>query len=405
MGCISRIRIGRKGFELASEQDKELSEDATAAENDPELDANPAVVELDAPETEETDAFEDDAEARQEPIAPEKHEQVRRSSMWFPALAGAAATAVLAIAFVVYESRPGGMLARDAQVIDQLSASVQSLESQLAAADRAIVGLTEKLSGQTAAISDLAGKMSALDQEFAAASDVENGLSGLDARLTDIENRPIPEVGATKEAVEAYEAQLTAMRAMLAQELSRIEEQSRQSADWRNDAEALQRQAQLSDLADQLQSAINAGASFEGILQEIAGLGVDISPDLSGVATGVVSFSELRSGFPALARSAVEQDVRNKLANGEIGRLEGFLRLQLGARSTAPKAGDDVEAIVARAQDDLQKGDLDSAVKELAPLRAQASPDLTAWIQNAEVHLAAASAAAALATFESELNN
>ena len=216
---------------MASEQDKELSEDATAAENDPELDANPAVVELDAPETEETDAFEDDAEARQEPIAPEKHEQVRRSSMWFPALAGAAATAVLAIAFVVYESRPGGMLARDAQVIDQLSASVQSLESQLAAADRAIDGLTEQLNSQTAAISDLAGKMSALDQEYAAASDVENGLSDLDARLTDIENRPIPEVGATKDAVEAYEAQLTAMRAMLARELSRIEEQSRQSAE------------------------------------------------------------------------------------------------------------------------------------------------------------------------------
>lgn len=378
---------------MASEKDKELAEDPKEAI--PMADTNnaedePVVI---APDNVEQHDTAGDTESFFENDGADLTPKKTGSRAWVPAVVGAVAAIVLAVAFVGYETRPGGLLGRDTEAIDSLSASVEALEAQFANSKKENAELSRKLEEQEVLISGLVQRLGSTEQQISQTVQLQDAVSVLETRLTDLENRPLPEIGATKEAVDAYEAQLAAMRAMLGQELARIEEQAQQSAVWRDDAAGLQRQAELADLTSRLLKAIESGDTFDPILKEIADLGVEIPSDLSAVSAGVSSVTELSDAFPEIARQAVEQDIRDKLASGEVGRLEGFLRLQLGARSTAPKAGDSTEAIMARAEAALGKNDLQSAVAELAPLEASTYPNVFDWLERANAHLSATNAA------------
>lgn len=378
---------------MASEKDKELAEDPKEAI--PMADTNDAEDEpvVIAPDNVEQHDTAGDTESFFEHDGADLTPKKTGSRVLVPAVVGAVAAIVLAVAFVGYETRPGGLLGRDTEAIDGLSASVEALEAQFANSKKENAELSRKLEEQEVLISGLVQRLGSTEQQISQTVQLQDAVSVLETRLTDLENRPLPEIGATKEAVDAYEAQLAAMRAMLGQELARIEEQAQQSAVWRDDAAGLQRQAELADLTSRLLKAIQSGDTFDPILKEIADLGVEIPSDLAAVSAGVSSVTELSDAFPEIARQAVEQDIREKLASGEVGRLEGFLRLQLGARSTAPKAGDSTEAIMARAEAALGKNDLQSAVAELAPLKASAYPNVFDWLERANAHLSATNAA------------
>ncbi|PJE34836.1 hypothetical protein CVM52_20190, partial [Pseudooceanicola lipolyticus] len=68
----------------------------------------------------------------------------------------------------------------------------------------------------------------------------------------------------------------------------------------------------------------------------------------------------------------------------------------LGARSVEPRAGDDPDAILSRAEAAVSTGQLQQALDELAALPDAAKPALADWIDSAQRRIAAKQAATAL---------
>ena len=83
-----------------------------------------------------------------------------------------------------------------------------------------------------------------------------------------------------------------------------------------------------------------------------------------------------------------------------IGRVGAFLRGQVGGRSLSPRAGDDPDAVLSRAEAALREDDLHGAVEELRALPEPARDMFEDWMQAAT---ARAEADAALQTIRAGL--
>ncbi len=272
---------------------------------------------------------------------------------------------------------------------DALAAMQQDLDAAQADLARQQGALTDA----RARIDTLSGQLSAAADQLAAAEaagkelpDLATRLTALGARVTDLENRPIPDVGATQEAVDAYERELTAMRDMFAAELDRIEAAQAASAEWQTETVALGRQATVDATLSRLEMAVEAGSPVAPLLQDLANLGVEVPAALASHPDGVPSLSTLQTSFPDAARQAIEADIRARADSGELGRVEAFLRLQVGQRSLTPKDGDDADAVLSRAEAALTKGDVTAALAEVEELNASDAPLMADWIAAARAH-------------------
>nr|WP_252727041.1 mitofilin family membrane protein [Paracoccus sp. C2R09] len=87
-------------------------------------------------------------------------------------------------------------------------------------------------------------------------------------------------------------------------------------------------------------------------------------------------------------------DLSSSSASGEGNLLTNFLRAQTGARSVAPRDGDDTDAILSRAENTLNGGDVAATVGELDAL-PQPAADASAmadWLARAKTYSEAQSA-------------
>jgi hypothetical protein len=102
---------------------------------------------------------------------------------------------------------------------------------------------------------------------------------------------------------------------------------------------------------------------------------------------GVASRSSLAASFPAMAKSALADDLADdSFWQRLLGKLKSLVSLR---RIGADVQGDSVEARLARAEAAIDSGDLATAVelvKSLPPQTARATAD---WLARAEAHLAA----------------
>ncbi|MFV2038571.1 MAG: hypothetical protein ACC646_13360, partial [Paracoccaceae bacterium] len=190
-----------------------------------------------APKTETMAAIEDavvlepvEVKADAEPDeadATSSREAVQKTTtrgIW-PFLLGGAAMAALGVAAVVFAANQqwilqGGVAASQelATTLRAQRGEIDALKSEVAAAGAALA----RLPG-TGVTDVLDIRMAALEVASAVVSARLDALEALEARLVDLENRPIPDIGATADAVAAYERELGAMREMFAGELRRIE--------------------------------------------------------------------------------------------------------------------------------------------------------------------------------------
>jgi hypothetical protein len=148
----------------------------------------------------------------------------------------------------------------------------------------------------------------------------------------------------------------------------------------------------------QIVAAIDTGVAFDGPLTELEdALGAAAPAGLAAVARdGVVTLSELQDSFPDAARAALAA-ARDAGEDGSaVSNFIGFLRQQFEVRSVEPREGDDVDAILSRAEAALRGGDIDSALAELGALPAIAAEKLADWRVRAEARAAAVAGAAEL---------
>ncbi|SIT81079.1 hypothetical protein [Pontibaca methylaminivorans] len=293
----------------------------------------------------------------------------------------------------------GEIAARD-EAIRDLRAGIDSLQAMVGEDNADDTGpdmsaLTEPLSDQ---IAELSGRL----------DDTDTAIAALDERIERLGNRP---AGAAPDELAAdWEVRLDTLRETMSDQVA--EQMSDQRAEMetllaearRIDAEARAREAAAEsaaqaatgrDVLAQIRAALDSGRPYADQLRMLDGTGLSPPPALAGsAAEGVATLNALQSEFPPAAREALAA-VR---AQDDGSRSFGtFLQRQLGARSVAPREGDDPDAILSRAEAELNGGNLEAALEELDMLPETAEPALAEWRARAEGRLAAIRAADDLA--------
>ena len=229
---------------------------------------------------------------------------------------------------------------------------------------------------------------------------IETQLSEIQERIVALEERPIVSVpeGVDADAVAAYTAELEALKASAETQRSEIaallsnaktvEEATAEAA------KAASAQAAIAKIV----SAIDAGQPYSEAMETLNSLELsEIDPALAVSAeSGVATLSALQSDFPDQARTALAAARASGVEEGQQG-LGGFLTRALGARSVAPREGNDPDAVLSRAEAAIKGGDLATTLTELDTLPEEAQAAIADWREAADARVAARNAADALA--------
>lgn len=174
-------------------------------------------------------------------------------------------------------------------------------------------------------------------------------------------------------------------------------DQKKLAADQQSAADARQRVA-LGLAIGNLEGALLTGRPYARELEAVRSLapqGADLSTLSAWAETGAPTVVDLAARFPAVADRAVQAE-RQAGARGWLGRLWARLRTLVIVRPVGDVAGTSTEAVLARAQARLDRGDLDGAVREASALQGPAAATVAPWLADARTRLAAEAEAASL---------
>lgn len=357
----------------------------------------------------------------------------RRGGFGAPLLGGVLAAAVGAGAVLVLlpEGRHGlagrgdGDLARIESRLAALEgarpdADVADLRARLATLEAGAADAGAEPAGQAPDLAPLESRIAALESAATAGlADLEARLAALEARpepptvdpatiearLADLENRPQPappDLGPLESAIVGLAARLSALEAALPGAVAEAVETATAGARAELEAQAEAVAASAEEIAaaetraaalaalGELGLAAESGGPAPEALDRLAAAGLP-TDDLAPFAAGLPTLAALQASYAAAARAALAAAPVPDDA-GPADRVLNFLRAQTGARSLAPRAGDDTDAILSRAEAAVRRGDLPAALGELDALPAGPAAAMAAWRNRAETRLAALAA-------------
>jgi hypothetical protein len=264
------------------------------------------------------------------------------------------------------------------------AADTSALQSELASLRATVQGLDIPAPFDPA---DLQGQIATLAQSVAA----------LESAAPAIDPETLAALGAQVQAVVTSSAALTTEMGALRADMDAMQADM---ADLRDLAETRVTAAESAvDAAlaraglDMVRAALDTGAPFDGAVAQIAQAGVAVPADLAAIAgAGIVTPDALIESFDAHARDALRASLTDLPATSTTERLGNFLRAQVGARSTAPRDGDDPDAILSRAGAAVQAGDFATALQELDALPEAGRAAMADWTRAATARAAALAA-------------
>lgn len=255
-------------------------------------------------------------------------------------------------------------------------------------------------------IEQQAMRIDALEEQLAAqpepaeAPDLAPQLEELQQRL-DAQQAALDELAARPafdpDAAQALQQQIADAAAEAEARLAAAEAQAETLQEA---AAASTRRAEAVAAIAALQSALDQGVTPEEAREALAAAGLDAP---AALAAPVPSLTSLQTDFPEAARAALRAGLRAESAGGQGNLVTNFLRAQTGARSVAPREGDDPDAVLSRANAQVEAGAIAPALDELAalPQAARTAPAMADWLARAEAY---ASAQAALSDLSSDQN-
>ncbi len=264
----------------------------------------------------------------------------------------------------------------------------------------------------SAAVAAATDKITALGTAF---DDLSARMVAIDDRLVALEKRPVAGGAASASAIDAFQTKLAALRAEIEAQkgaasqsqsaivaaadeaAARIKAAEEEAARLRAESEAAAKAASARAALSHVQAALESGAPMDGALADLASAGIAVPQPLTDQSAGIPSLAALRAAFPPAARDSLTISLRDTAGEGIMARMGAFLRSQSGARSLAPRAGDDPDAVLSRAEAALTAGDLAGAVRALSALPPSGQARMAEWVALAQRRMAAADAAAALA--------
>ncbi|UWR84411.1 hypothetical protein K4L05_17105 [Phaeobacter inhibens] len=276
------------------------------------------------------------------------------------------------------------------QLKESLSAQIADLEGRVAAdIARDIAPLTQQIDTLTREVASLRSSEAATGSD-----ELAGAIETLAARVDALESRPITDA-ASPAAVAAFEAELSKLQDSLAAQRAEVEKMVEEARAMDAASAEAARIASAQTIVARLRSSIDAGTSFGGMIEELQAVGVTAPEALTGSAeAGVSTRASLRDGFAPAARDALASA---RQATKGTGGIAAYVQRQLGARSVAPRDGDDPDAVLSRAEAAVQSGDLQGALTELQALPETARAPLADWEAAARARLAAVAAVNELA--------
>ncbi|MEZ5777047.1 MAG: hypothetical protein R3E44_01660 [Paracoccaceae bacterium] len=328
---------------------------------------------------------------------------------------GAAAAAYVLPKFWAPKADPGlsavnEELARESVRIDALAGEIENLGKRPVPSADDLATLEGTLAGE---LENLRQSLAATDNRIAGNAKT---IDALDARLATLEKRPVAGGEASATALEAFGREMEVMRAEI--------EAQRQAADdaraeiaaaadavterlaaaeaeaerLRSEAETAASKANARADMSRILAAMDTGVAFGASLAGLRDAGIEIPPQLAEQAQGVPTLAALRQSFPPAARDALAASLKETSTEGGWSRMTAFLRSQTGARSLSPRAGDDPDAVLSRAEAALGAGDVATALNELEGLPQGGQARMAEWVKRATQRLAAERAVAELKT-------
>lgn len=255
-----------------------------------------------------------------------------------------------------------------------------AVEAQLAAMSSDAPGVAEEIGNLDAAVNDLRTQIAAMPD-----------VAALQAQIDDLRAAPEAEVdfGPLQGEIARLDASIAALQADMDDLRTLSTERVAQ-------AEAAVNTALATAALDRIAAALVTGAPFADALDEIRQAGATPPPALDAAASGVQTVEALQDSFDAAARAAVAASLQAAPADSTTERLGNFLRAQVGARSLAPRDGDDADAITSRAGVAIADGDLAAAREELNALPEAGRRAMAEWLDALETRLNAQAAIAEL---------
>lgn len=320
---------------------------------------------------------------------PAPQQPVRKTGFWPVAFGGVvaaglgAAAAIYALPHLLPEWRPSGA------PTDQ--ADVAALAQQ--AARRAVAEEISAMPAPAGVPDDLEARLSALEDrpEAPAGQQVADQLQALTQRLDEQQaqlDKMAQNGSFDPEAAGALQQQIesAAAEAEARLEAARAEAESLQAA-----AEESTRRAEAVAAIASLQAALDRGVTPEDARATLEGAGLE-TPE--ALATEVPSLTSLQADFPEAARAALRASLRDSSSSGQGNMLTNFLKAQTNARSIEARDGDDPDAVLSRANAEVEAGRIAEALSQIETLpdagrEARAMAD---WLNRANAYTQAQSA-------------
>lgn len=238
--------------------------------------------------------------------------------------------------------------------------------------------LAQAEAGLSEVRAEVAENREAIQALDAGVAEVRTNLGAFDTRLGEAEAA----------SASAQEASASAEERARAAEAALTETEARTAA--------AETQARAGAALSQLDGALDDGAPFEGTVAELQAAGLEVPEPLAlSAASGVPSLATLREGFPDAARAGLAEARAQGLLEDGSG-VFGFLSNQLSLRSTAPRAGSDIDAVLSRAESALARGRLEEALVEVDALPQPVRDAMGDWISQARTRADAVAALSAL---------
>jgi len=227
---------------------------------------------------------------------------------------------------------------------------------------------------------DMTGRVDALEKQLAALASLPAGSGGVEGAA----------VAQLQSQIDALKSGGTALDAKVAEAASKLDS-------IRAEAQTVVTQAAARAALHQLQAALDSGAPYGSALADLAEIKV---PEVlaAHAEAGLPSLQMLRQEFPAAARAALDASLQAATDTSWKDRVGTFLRGQTGVRSLTPRAGTDPDAVLSRAEAAVVAGDLAAALGELAGLPDAGKATMADWLGKAQQRQDAAAAVQALST-------
>lgn len=341
-------------------------------------------------------------------------EPQKPKSVFVPMILGGIFAAGLGAGATFYAVE-NGLFGVGSQDISALTAQLEEQQIQLKASQTAQADRLVQLEQLSSAAPDTApfealkagfdSQLARLEIQNAA---LEQTLDRLAGRISIVEKRPIAsDAGAggtaAASAMEAYAAEIDAMRAALSEQQADVTASSQAAAEQLVQAEAqaqaIAESAQIQAAVLRFEAAVEGGLPFAAALAELSALNPTEVPVVISLAAagGIPALSDVQTAFPAAARQALTASLPATAGEDMTSRLTAFLRAQVGARSLEARAGGDPDAVLSRTEAAVKSGDLAAALTQIVALPADGQAAMADWMALATARIETLDAARAFA--------